>query len=83
MLKVERKKLPDSSIITAFYSFNFVLKIYFMYTCECLDVCLMPMRPEEGIGTLGTGIIGNCRATMWVLGTKPWSFARAAGDLNC
>ena len=42
-----------------------------------LCACLLPHRSEEGIGSPRTGVNRWLWATMWMLGTKPTSSARA------
>jgi hypothetical protein len=40
-----------------------------------------PQRLEEGVGSIGSAVKDGLWTTMWVLGTKPGSSARAAGAL--
>lgn len=39
-------------------------------------------RQKEGVGAPKTGVIGNCEAPIWILGTKPGSYATATNTLN-
>lgn len=51
----------------------------YIYVCV---VCLVPVDVRGGIRYPGPGVGHGCEAYMWVLGTKPKSFVRAAGALN-
>ena len=41
-----------------------------------------PQRSDEGARFPGAGEGNGCEPTMWVLGTKPWSSARATSAIN-
>lgn len=59
----------------------------------CLSVCSLGMyiacggqsvfqRPEEGVGSPGTELWAIESYLVWVMGTKPKSFARTASSLD-
>lgn len=64
-------------------------KISLIYSC--IHVCLwmsvmyaqVLQRPEEGVGTLGTGVIGIGEPLMWVLWTELGSFKRNSCSYHC
>lgn len=68
------------------------LKIYFIFLWMCVHIYAMCehvchvwaciQRPEEGVGSVGTGVTGGCEKPDWVLRTKLQSPARAAKALN-
>lgn len=46
-----------------FFSYlkNYLFIYVFVCLCECMPcVCRCPWRPEEGVGSFGTGISGDC-----------------------
>lgn len=60
-----------------------ILFIIFIYLCFCLFTTCMqyPKRPEEGVGSSGTGVQRIVRHPV-VLGIKPRSSGRAARALT-
>lgn len=55
-----------------FLSFCFVCFLNVcMYVCACSCVCHVPAElSEKSVSSLGTGLMGSCETTMWVLGPK-------------
>ena len=56
--------------------------LYFMSMSMCLSRRTWPERPEEGVRSLRTGVIGSGESTDMGAGNQPGSSATAASALN-
>jgi hypothetical protein len=54
-----------------------------MYVYMYVNVCRLPRRPEEGIGSPRAGVTGVVLCPTWVLGTGLRSSGRTASTFNC
>lgn len=65
----------------------FIFIFNYIYLCSCVRVyacgCSCLKRPEESAEFPGAGARVTVSGLMWVLGTEPWSSARAVSTLHC